>query len=319
MFVCLAHSLWHRVRCAAALLRAFAFLEDYPAVPGECARGIVPSRTATGSPQLTARVAAPRRTPARRAPSPRPARRHEEARPARRSSSAACGLPDADPGAGAAPGRSAARSQLAAVRARRAGIRLLAPPAAASTGIPGAGSAPRGRGRGSRGGSPGYPPCMAGEWLGTDVPLHAHHERPAGMGLHICAVVQRGSGSPSEYVEIVNDGAEAVPVTGLELTDCAGEQHEHVYTFPEGELDAGETAYIYSGERQGSAHTRRRPDPVCRPAASRLEGRHARRIPAPPGWQDHRHAARRAPTAPPRRPLASRAAHSPAAWPGPPL
>ena len=68
------------------------------------------------------------------------------------------------------------------------------------------------------------------------------------MGLHICAVVQRGSGSPSEHVEIVNDGAEPVPVTGLELTDCSGEHHEPVYTFPEGELEAGQTAYVYSGK-----------------------------------------------------------------------
>jgi hypothetical protein len=89
---------------------------------------------------------------------------------------------------------------------------------------------------------------MSGEWLGTDVPLHAQHERPRGMGLHICAVVQRGSGASSEYVEVVNDGAEPVPVTGLELTDCTGQHHEHVYTFPEGELAAGQTAYVYSRE-----------------------------------------------------------------------
>ena len=69
------------------------------------------------------------------------------------------------------------------------------------------------------------------------------------MGLHICAVVQRGSGSASEHVEIVNDGDEPVPVTGLELTDCPGEdRHTHVYSFPEGELAAGQTAYVYSGE-----------------------------------------------------------------------
>jgi len=68
------------------------------------------------------------------------------------------------------------------------------------------------------------------------------------MGLHICAVVQRGSSSLSEHVEIVNDGSEPVPVTGLELTDCSGEQHKHVYSFPEGELGAGETAYVYSGK-----------------------------------------------------------------------
>jgi lamin tail-like protein len=89
---------------------------------------------------------------------------------------------------------------------------------------------------------------VAGEWLGTNVPLKRQHNRPAGMGLHICAVVQRGASSASEYVEIVNDGAEPVPVTGLELTDCCGEEHKHVYTFPKGELDPGETAYVYSGE-----------------------------------------------------------------------
>ncbi|MCA1678013.1 MAG: lamin tail domain-containing protein, partial [Actinobacteria bacterium] len=95
-------------------------------------------------------------------------------------------------------------------------------------------------------GSPRYPPRVSGEWLGTDVPLHAHHQRPAGMGLHICAVAQRGSNSASEYVEIVNDGAEPVPVTALELTDCCGEQHKHVYSFPKGELGAGKTAYVYT-------------------------------------------------------------------------
>ena len=89
---------------------------------------------------------------------------------------------------------------------------------------------------------------VSGEWLGTDVPLHARRERPKGMGLHICAVVQRAGGSASEYVEVVNDGAEPVPVTGLELTDCSGQDHEHVYTFPQGELAAGQTAYVYSGK-----------------------------------------------------------------------
>jgi hypothetical protein len=68
------------------------------------------------------------------------------------------------------------------------------------------------------------------------------------MGLHICAVVQRGASSPSEYVEIANDGAEPVPVTGLELTDCCGQDHKHVYAFPQGELGAGEIAYVYSGK-----------------------------------------------------------------------
>ncbi len=90
--------------------------------------------------------------------------------------------------------------------------------------------------------------CVSAEWLGTDVSLHAHHERPKGMGLHICAVVQRGASSPSEHVEVVNDGAEPVPVTGIELTSCCGQHHEHVYSFPEGELGAGESAYVYSND-----------------------------------------------------------------------
>jgi len=77
------------------------------------------------------------------------------------------------------------------------------------------------------------------------------------MGLHICAVVQRGAGSPSdEHVEIVNDGADPVPVTGLELTSCFGQHHAHVYSFPEGELGAGETAYVYSKQgRSQRMHT----------------------------------------------------------------
>ena len=68
------------------------------------------------------------------------------------------------------------------------------------------------------------------------------------MGLHIGAVVPGGPGSPSDYVEVVNDGAEPVPVTALELTDCSGQRHEHVYSFTEGELAAGQTAYVYSGK-----------------------------------------------------------------------
>ena len=95
---------------------------------------------------------------------------------------------------------------------------------------------------------PGYPRCVSGQWLGTEVSLQPHRERPKGMGLHICAVVQREPGSSSEYVEVVNDGAEPVTVTGLELTESSGQDHQHVYTFPQGELDPGETAYIYSGK-----------------------------------------------------------------------
>ena len=65
------------------------------------------------------------------------------------------------------------------------------------------------------------------------------------MGLHICSVV-RGSGFSGEHVEVVNDGAEPVTVTGHELTAGCGEEHEHVYSFPQGELAAGQTAYVYS-------------------------------------------------------------------------
>jgi hypothetical protein len=89
---------------------------------------------------------------------------------------------------------------------------------------------------------------MSGQWLGTDVPLKREHARPGGMGLHICEVVQQRPGSSGEHVMVVNDGAEPVTVTGLELTDCTGEEHAPVYTFPRGELDAGETAYVYSGK-----------------------------------------------------------------------
>jgi hypothetical protein len=91
-------------------------------------------------------------------------------------------------------------------------------------------------------------PCVSGEWLGTDVPLYTHHERPKGMGLHICVVVRRGPSSSSEHVEVVNDGAEPVTVTGLELTHCAGQHHELVYAFPQGDLAPGQTAYVYSGK-----------------------------------------------------------------------
>lgn len=89
---------------------------------------------------------------------------------------------------------------------------------------------------------------MSGDWLGTDVPLQAQRQRPKGMGLHICAVVPSRPGSSSEHVEVVNDGAKPVPVTGLELTHSAGQEHELVYAFPQGELAAGQTAYVYSGE-----------------------------------------------------------------------
>jgi hypothetical protein len=78
------------------------------------------------------------------------------------------------------------------------------------------------------------------------------------MGLHICSIKQRKPGSSTEYAEIVNDGAEPVTVTGLELTCCTGQQHEPVYTFPQGELAAGETAYVHSGT--GKSHRLRNGD-----------------------------------------------------------
>ena len=98
---------------------------------------------------------------------------------------------------------------------------------------------------------------MTDNWLGSEVPLHAQHERSVGMGLHLCAVVQRGSDSRGEHVEIVNDGAEPVPVTGLELTEGSGHEHEHVYAFPaepggDLALAAGGTAYVFSGQGKGT-------------------------------------------------------------------
>jgi len=97
-------------------------------------------------------------------------------------------------------------------------------------------------------------------WLGSEVPLHAQHGS-AKMGLHLCAIVQRGSDHRGDHVEIVNDGAAPAPVTGLELTDFSEQQHEHVYSFPSRaddsvlELAAGRTAYVFSG-RGRSERTR---------------------------------------------------------------
>lgn len=94
---------------------------------------------------------------------------------------------------------------------------------------------------------------MIDHWLGSEVPLHAQHERSVGKGLHICAIVRRGSDRRGDHVEIVNDGAAPVSVTGLELTDFSEQQHEHVYSFPPRaddsvlELAAGRTAYVFSG------------------------------------------------------------------------
>ena len=42
------------------------------------------------------------------------------------------------------------------------------------------------------------------------------------MGLHICAVVQRGSGPPASTSRSSTTALSPVPVTGLELTDCPG-------------------------------------------------------------------------------------------------
>jgi hypothetical protein len=73
------------------------------------------------------------------------------------------------------------------------------------------------------------------------------------MSLHICAVVPRTSDPRGEYVEISNDGPEAV-LTGLKLTDyTATQQHVHIYTFPAAQggyslkLGRGQAAFVFSG------------------------------------------------------------------------
>jgi hypothetical protein len=79
------------------------------------------------------------------------------------------------------------------------------------------------------------------------------------VGLHICAVVARGTDSRGEHVEIANDGPAAVAVTGIELTcQTDAKQHVPVYTFPAAaddaplELDPGRSAYVFSGSGTSS-------------------------------------------------------------------
>jgi hypothetical protein len=79
------------------------------------------------------------------------------------------------------------------------------------------------------------------------------------VGLHICAVVARGTDSRGEHVEIANDGPAAVGVTGIELTCQTGAaQHVPVYTFPAAaddvqlELGPGRSPYVFSGSGTSS-------------------------------------------------------------------
>jgi hypothetical protein len=78
------------------------------------------------------------------------------------------------------------------------------------------------------------------------------------LGLHICHVGRRGKDSRGEWVEIANDGALAVALTGLELTDYTEtQQHPHIYTFPRAQgggdlmLAASNSAYVFT--RTGTA------------------------------------------------------------------
>jgi Lamin Tail Domain len=73
-------------------------------------------------------------------------------------------------------------------------------------------------------------------------------------GLHICVVDNRTSDSRGEYVEVANDGARPVILTGLELTDYTGTQRRpHIYTFPAAvgnvglQLGRGNSAFVFTG------------------------------------------------------------------------
>jgi hypothetical protein len=74
------------------------------------------------------------------------------------------------------------------------------------------------------------------------------------MGLHICAVAVRPADKRGEWVEVANDGASRVTLTGLELTDyTATQQRPHIYRFPgltDGSalmLGSGKVAYVFTG------------------------------------------------------------------------
>lgn len=75
------------------------------------------------------------------------------------------------------------------------------------------------------------------------------------MGLHICQISQKGTDRRGEWVSVANDGAQAVSLTGLEITDFTKtQQHVHIYTFPATTsqtplmLGPGQTAYVFTGK-----------------------------------------------------------------------
>ena len=74
------------------------------------------------------------------------------------------------------------------------------------------------------------------------------------MGLHVCNVANRTTDSRGEYVQVANDGAAAVSLTGLEITDYTRTQeHVHVYHFPGAtdggalQLQPGQSAFVFTG------------------------------------------------------------------------
>lgn len=74
------------------------------------------------------------------------------------------------------------------------------------------------------------------------------------MGLHICEVVPYTTDPRGEYVVVVNDGFQSIPITDLKLTDyTATQQDVHIYTFPGATggraltLSPGEAAYVFTG------------------------------------------------------------------------
>lgn len=81
-------------------------------------------------------------------------------------------------------------------------------------------------------------------------------------GLHICNVALRGADSRGEFVEIANQGADAVVLTNLELTDYTPtQQRSHRYKFPslsDGSaltLSPGQTACIFTGHGRDELDT----------------------------------------------------------------
>ncbi len=74
------------------------------------------------------------------------------------------------------------------------------------------------------------------------------------MGLHICVVANRTADRRGEYVEIANDGATTLDVSGLKLTDYTATQQEvHIFEVPAAQgggpltLRSGQSAYVFTG------------------------------------------------------------------------